>query len=50
MTHQIIENPIYIPLNRREIKDIEVQICDDTGELVPFDSGKSLMMLHFKKL
>ena len=24
MTHQIIENPIYIPLNRREIKDIEV--------------------------
>jgi len=24
MMRQIIENPIYIPLNRREIKDIEV--------------------------
>lgn len=48
--HQNIENPIYIKLNRNEIKDIEVQICDDSGVLVPFQEGKCLLMLHFKKL
>ena len=50
MVHQVIDNPVYIPLNRKNINSLEVQICDDSGELIPFKSGKTHMLLEFKKL
>ena len=42
--------PYYIPLNQKSISTIEVRICTDTGDLVPFDpSGRVIIQLHFKR-
>lgn len=39
----------YLPLERTRIDVIEVLLTKDTGEKVPFEIGKSLVTLHFKK-
>lgn len=43
-------NPIqYHKLNKHYIDRIEVQLCDDSGELIPFEFGRSKLTLHFKR-
>lgn len=39
----------YLPLSRSNIHDIEIYITDDTGNLVPFDTGRVIVILHFRK-
>lgn len=39
----------YIPVNRTRADTIEVNISRDNGQSVPFESGKVVLTLHFKK-
>lgn len=39
----------YIPVSKGYISTIEIQISDDTGEKIAFESGKLVCMLHFRK-
>lgn len=43
------QNPFYLPVSRRYIERITCNIKDDTNQLVPFESGKLIVILHFKR-
>ena len=43
-------NPLYLPVERNHIDTINLAISKDTGELVPFERGKSMVTLHFRKI
>jgi hypothetical protein len=44
------ENPQYRKVLMNEINEIEINIKDDSGELIPFKYGRVRIDLHFKKL
>lgn len=46
---KIFNNPFYIDILHNKIKTIEISICDDQGQLIPFQSGKCIVKLHFKR-
>ena len=46
---QIITKTFDVPINRKSIDRIQCNIKDDTNQLVPFESGKVIVTLHFKK-
>ncbi len=50
VVNQVIEQPIYVSINRNSIKSIEVLIMDEVGKPIPFRSSKVLMTLEFKRL
>ena len=39
----------YIPLQKKHFDSVEVFIRDDLGNPIPFESGKLLVTLHFKR-
>lgn len=41
--------PIYTSLNRNQFQQIDIQIYDEAGSLVPFVFGKTVLTLHFRK-
>ena len=43
------QDPPYFPASRKSFDSIEVNIKDDTGERVPFESGKVIVQLHFRE-
>jgi len=45
----IYNNPIYIPCMKRTIDSIGIKVCDDSGRLIPFIEGKTLITLHFRR-
>jgi len=45
---QVFTAPHYIPLRVYNIESIEIDIRDDTGEKIQFESGKILVKLHFR--
>jgi hypothetical protein len=48
----VITFPItyYTQLITNEIQNIEIHIKDETGKTLPFEFGRSILVLHFKKL
>lgn len=42
-------NPYYIPLLRREFETLEIELKDETGNTVPFELGRVIVVLHFRK-
>jgi len=42
-------SPHYIPVLCREVDHIEIAIKSDTGTLIPFEYGKTVTKLHFRK-
>jgi hypothetical protein len=42
------EKPIYVPLQQKTFDSIEINIRTDTGDPVPFESGKCIVTLHFR--
>ena len=42
-------SPQYLPVSRREFETIEVNIRRDSGEIVPFEAGRLLVTLHFRR-
>src|SRR5437899_12678347 len=49
MVHIQYDQPRYVPLQKKEFDSIEVDIRDDLGEKISFDSGKVIVTLHFRK-
>lgn len=42
-------NPTYVGLNRKTIQQINIDIYDDAGTMVPFLYGKTKLTLHFRQ-
>ena len=42
-------NPYYIPVLKREFQSIEIDLKNELGQSVPFQSGRVIVTLHFKK-
>ena len=42
------DKPMYVPVRMKNFDSIEIDIRTDTGESVPFQYGKSEVILHFK--
>ena len=43
------DKPYFIPLNRSTVQTIEVNLKDDTGNLISFEAGKSIITLQFRR-
>lgn len=43
------ETPIYIPIQKKNFDSIEIDIRTDRGKPVPFERGKVIVTLHFRK-
>ena len=43
------EQPHYVPVGRREFDTIEIAINNELGEPMPFEYGKSVVTLHFRR-
>lgn len=42
-------NPHYIPVRSRMIENIQIDLRDDLGQLIPFQLGRVIVKLHFKQ-
>ena len=47
--HELFTSPHYIGVLRRSFDHIKIEIRTDSGELVPFEHGKCVVKLHFRK-
>ena len=43
------DRPRYDPLQRKNFDSIQIVIRDDLGKKIPFESGKVLLTLHFRR-
>jgi hypothetical protein len=43
------DQPHYVPVGRREFDTIEVAINNELGKPMPFEYGKSVVILHFRR-
>jgi hypothetical protein len=50
MTYIQYDEPRYIPLQKKNFDSIEMDIRDDMGNAIPFDSGKLIVTLHFRRV
>ena len=49
MVHIQYDQPRYVPVQKKDFDSIEIDIRDDHGENISFDSGKLIVTLHFRK-
>ena len=49
MVHIQYDQPRYVPLQKKHFDSIEIDIRDDTGQDISFDSGKLIATLHFRR-
>lgn len=47
--HTIYEKPLYVPLQQKTFDSIEIDIRSDTGNPIPFEYGKVIVTLHFRR-
>jgi hypothetical protein len=47
--HRTFDTTLYLPVQKKQFDTIEVNIMTDTGQPVPFEVGKSLLTLHFRR-
>jgi hypothetical protein len=45
-----VTKPQYLPLRTNELKTIWIQIKNDKNQVIPFNSGKTLLVLHCRPL
>jgi hypothetical protein len=43
------DNPRYFPLQKKTFDSVEIDIRDDFGDPIPFESGKLIVTLHFRR-
>ena len=48
--HQIMNPPLFVPVQRKNFDTIEINIMTDTGNPVPFTDGKSVVVVEFKRV
>ena len=49
MVTKTFQNPQYLPVIKKQFSTVEINIKTDTGERVPFESGKLITTLHFRR-
>jgi len=42
------EKPLYVPLQQKSFDSLEIDIRSDTADPIPFESGKVVVILHFR--
>ncbi|GFW35958.1 uncharacterized protein TNCV_1927871 [Trichonephila clavipes] len=42
------DRPHYVPVIRQSFHTIEIEICLNSGDLLPFERGKVIVVLHFR--
>jgi len=48
--HQIMNPPLFVPVQKKNFDTIEMNIMTDTREPVPYMDGKSVVVLEFKRI
>jgi len=49
VVHRMFPNLVYVPIQKKQFDSIEINIMTDTGDAMPFASGKSVVLLHFRR-
>ena len=49
LIHRLYTTPQYVPVSKKEFNTLEIDIRDDTGRPVPFEFGKVVATLHFRR-
>lgn len=49
IVEKVFDSPHYVPVLPNDIDRIDIEIKDDTNQFVPFDFGKVVAKLHFRK-
>jgi len=47
--HRIMKRVMFLPVQKKHFDTVEIQILDDTGNVVPFENGKSYVVLEFRR-
>ncbi|EFP01154.1 hypothetical protein CRE_22706 [Caenorhabditis remanei] len=47
---QTFTNPLYVPVRSRQVDRIGIQIKNDRDHFIPFNSGKIVIVLHFRPI
>jgi len=47
--HRIMKRVMFLPVQKKHFDTVEIQILDDTGNVVPFEDGKSYVVLEFRR-
>ena len=47
--YKVFGEPRYIPLQKKNFQSIEINIRDDIGNPIPFETGKLVVTLHFRQ-
>ena len=49
IVEKLFNSPHYVPVLPTEIDYLQIDIKDDRNQFVPFDFGKTVVKLHFRK-
>ena len=49
LIHRLYMTPQYVPVSMKEFNTVEIDIRDDSGRPVPFEFGKVVATLHFRR-
>ena len=49
LIHRLYTTPQYVPVSREEFNTVDIDMRDDTGRSVPFELGKVVATLHFRR-
>jgi hypothetical protein len=49
MVQMTFTHPHYVPLAQNSFESIEININDELGKVVPFEFGKAVVTLHFRR-
>jgi len=47
--HHTFEQPRYVPIQKKRFDSIEIDIKDDVGQPIAFETGKLFVVLHFRR-
>jgi len=47
--HKTMTRMMYLPVQKKTFRHVEIQILDDTGGVIPFQDGKSIVVLEFRR-
>jgi hypothetical protein len=51
IVHKDLKNKMYLPISSTSINNIEIEVRNDAGELIPFPYGsKTNLTLHFRRV
>ena len=49
VVHKEFLTPIYLPVSTSQLQQVDFLLCDDTGEQIHFEEGRTVVTLHFRQ-